>query len=369
MAGTFGEEMNKEKNNSNRMAELENAEKKPSILKALKDKLVASDKDMQKMTSNRQDVKNATQRSIVSNPALTPTETLAARLDENADITGVNEPINHVSMGEAETGDTPTPVKTDGGSVLADAVDAGNVDDTFTSGMLGGTKDGEQLSTDEKREAAGLGPESFNVGDKQNGLSNNNSTASDNSVSDNENDGLNLREKKAKDSAMKQWQIAQEVLDEQNPYKSGADYLQSLWGKGAKGKAQAVANVLGNLLGAVGKGAAGQDYTSDWQKFRDEYTAQSQARRAEASQNALNMVNTAAQNDEARMELVNALNQAKANGANLTEKDLAAINAWQTATAPSSALNKAIAALVNKVSQEGLLPAAGNILTGIGGSK
>lgn len=213
-----------------------------------------------------------------------------------------------------------------------------------------------------------IGNES-NVGDKQNGLSDNNSTASDNSGSVNENDGLNLREKKAKDSAMKQWQIAQEVLDEQNPYKSGADYLQSLWGKGAKGKAQAVANVLGNLLGAVGKGAAGQDYTSDWQKFRDEYTAQSQARRAEASQNALNMVNTAAQNDEARMELVNALNQAKANGANLTEKDLAAINAWQTATAPSSALNKAIAALVNKVSQEGLLPAAGNILTGIGGSK
>ena len=67
------------------------------------------------------------------------------------------------------------------------------------------------------------------------------------------------------------------------------------------------------------------------------------------------------------MELVNALNQAKAQGANITEKDLAAINAWQTATTPSSALNKAIAAVVNKVTSEGLLPAAGNILTGIGG--
>lgn len=210
-----------------------------------------------------------------------------------------------------------------------------------------------------------IGNES-NVGEKQDGLTDTASTADGSSVSASE-DGLNLREKKAKDSAMKQWQIAQEILDEQNPYKSGADYLQALWGKGAKGKAQAVGNVLGNLLGAVGKGAAGQDYTSDWQKFRDEYTAQSQARRAEAAQNAQNMVNVAAQNDEARMELVNALNQAKANGASLTEKDLAAINAWQTATAPSSALNKAIAALVNKVSQEGLLPAAGNILTGIGG--
>ena len=212
MADTFGEEMNKEKNNSNRMAELENAEKKPSILKALKDKLVASDNDMQKMTSNRQDVKNATQRAIVSNPALTPTETLAARLDENADITGVNEPINHVSMGEAETGNTPTPVKTDGGSVLADAVDAGNVDDTFTSGMLGGTKDGTTLSTDEKREAAGLGPESFNVGGKVDGLNSGDGYSSGDSGSSSTNE-LTKQEQIAQDSALKQWQIAQKVLD------------------------------------------------------------------------------------------------------------------------------------------------------------
>lgn len=360
----FGEDMNRQKDNPNRMTELEQSEKKPTFkdkVKALKDKLVATPEDMQKMTSERADVKNATERAIGANPAINKIDALA----DNA--TGLKEPINNISLEQARSGETPEPAKTEGGSVLADLVDAGAVDDTLKSGMLGGTKDGKALATEEKREVAGLGPENFNLGDKQNGLSDNNSTASDNSDSDNENDGLNLREKKAKDSAMKQWQIAQEVLDEQNPYKSGADYLQSLWGKGAKGKAQAVANVLGNLLGAVGKGAAGQDYTSDWQKFRDEYTAQSQARRAEASQNALNMVNTAAQNDEARMELVNALNQAKANGANLTEKDLAAINAWQTATAPSSALNKAIAALVNKVSQEGLLPAAGNILTGIGG--
>ena len=362
MADTFGEEMNKEKNNSNRMAELENAEKKPSILKALKDKLVASDNDMQKMTSNRQDVKNATQRAIVSNPALTPTETLAARLDENADITGVNEPINHVSMGEAETGNTPTPVKTDGGSVLADAVDAGNVDDTFTSGMLGGTKDGTTLSTDEKREAAGLGPESFNVGGKVDGLDSGDSGSS----STNE---LTEQEQIAQDSALKQWQIAQKVLDEQNPYKSGADYLQALWGKGAKGKAQAIGNVLGNLLGAVGRGAAGQDYTSDWQKFKDEYTKQSQERRAAAAKNAQDMINTIAQNKEARAELVNALQQAKAQGANLTADDMIAIQNWHTATQPSSALNKAIASLVQSVEQQGLLGTVGGLIKGMGGKK
>ena len=364
MAGTFGDEMLRQKDNPNRMEELLESEKKPTFkdkAKALKDKLVATPEDMQEMTENRADVKNATERSVGANPAINKIDTLK----DNA--TGLKEPINNINLEQARGNEKiPSPVKTEGGSVLGDLVDSGDVDDTFKSGMFGGTKDGKALTTEEKREAAGLPPESFNVGEKQDGLTDTARNADGSSVSASEN-GLNSREQKARDSAMKQWQIAQEILDEQNPYKSGADYLQALWGKGAKGKAQAVGNVLGNLLGAVGKGAAGQDYTSDWQKFRDEYTAQSQARRAEAAQNAQNMVNTAAQNDEARMELVKALNQAKANGASLTEKDLAAINAWQTATAPSSALNKAIAALVNKVSQEGLLPAAGNILTGIGG--
>lgn len=368
MAGTFGEEMNKEKNNSNRMAELENAEKKPSILKALKNKLVASDNNMQKMTSGRQDVKNATQRSIVSNPALTPTETLKARLDENADVTGVNQPINHVSVDEAKAGDTPVPVKTEGGSVLADAVDNGKVDDTLTSGMLGGTKDGAALSTEQKREAAGIGPESFNVGGKVDGLNNNTGVSFDSSGSSPEN-GLTEQEQIAQDNALKQWQIAQKILDEQNPYKSGADYLRALWGSGAQGKAQAVANVLGNLLGAAGKGVAGQDYTSDWQRYKDEYTKQSQERRAEAAKNAQDMVNTIAQNKEARAELVNALMQAKAQGADLSFEDMTAIQNWQTATQPSSALNKAIASLVQSVEQQGLLSTAGGLLKGMGGKK
>ena len=338
------------------MAEILESEKKPTLkdkakakAKAFKDKLVNSDEEMEKMTENRADVKNATERAIGANPAV-------GKVDEILNnATGISNPVNHITLEQARSGDTPAPAKTEGGSVLADAVDAGAVDDTFTSGMLGGTKDGKALTTEEKREAAGLGPENFNVG--------NNGGASGSSNED----GLNPREQKAKDSAMKQWQIAQAVLDEQNPYKSGADYLQALWGKGAKGKAQAVGNVLGNLLGAVGKGAARQDYTSDWQKFRDEYTAQSQARRAEAAQNAQNMVNVAAQNDEARMELVNALKQAKAQGANLTADDMIAIQNWQTATQPSSALNKAIASLVQSVDQQGLLGTAARLIKGIGG--
>ena len=365
MAGTFGEEMNRQKDNPNRMAELEKSEKKPTLkdkAKALKDKLFNTPEEMEKMTENRADVQNRKEQAIAANPSVSKFD----ELTNNA--TGLKNPVNNISIDQAMSGDTPAPAKTEGGSVLADLVDAGAVDDNYKSGFLGGTKDGKALTTEEKREAAGLGPENFNVGEKTNGLDNNNRDASGASGSSNE-DGLNPREQKAKDSAMKQWQIAQAVLDEQNPYKSGADYLQALWGKGAKGKAQAVGNVLGNLLGAVGKGAARQDYTSDWQKFRDEYTAQSQARRAEAAQNALNMVNVAAQNDEARMELVNALKQAKAQGANLTANDMIAIQNFQTATQPSSALNKAIASLVQSVDQQGLLGTAGRLIKGMGGSK
>lgn len=335
---------------------------KKGFWQTLKDKFVATPEDMKKMTQNRADVKNATERSMVSNPTLTPTEILSARLDKDADITGVNQPINHVSVEEAKTGNTPTPVKTEGGSVLADAVDNGTIDDTLTSGMLGGTKDGEQLTTDEKREAAGLGPESYHVGDKSNAGSGDNASSGDNSNSNNQ-------EAIAEDSAMKQWQIAQKVLDEQNPYKSGADYLRALWGNGAQGKAQAVGNVLGNLLGAVGSGVAGKEYTSDWQKYKDEYTKQSQERRAEAAKNAQDMVNQIAQNKEARAELVNALMQAQSQGANLSFEDMTAIQNWQTATQPSSALNKAVASLVQSVEQKGLLGTAGGLIKGMGGKK
>ena len=351
---TFGQRLQRER------AEQEDkmTKKKPSVLQALKNKLVATPEEMQKMTEDREDVQNRKAMSIGANPAVNKVDLL----QDNA--TGLKEPINNVTTEQAMSGDTPTPVKTDGSSVLADLVDTGAVDDTYKSGFMGGTKDGVPLTTEQKREAEGIGPENFNVGEKANGINVGNASNSNSNV---ESNGLSSQEQLAKDSAMNQWKIAQEVLDEQNPYKSGADYLQALWGKGAKGKAQAVANVLGNILGATGKGAAGQDYTSDWQRYKDEYTKQAQERRAEASKNALDMVNTVALNKEARAELVNALNQAKANGANISEKDMAAINAWQNATTPSSALNKAIASLITSVQNQGLLGTAGSIVTGLGG--
>lgn len=355
MAETFGQKLQRER--AEQEAKMTPKEK-PSLLQALKNKLVATPEDMQKMTDNRADVQNRKAMAIGANPAVNKIDLM----QDNA--TGLKEPVNNITTEQAMSGDTPDPVKADGGSVLADLVDTGAVDDTVKSGMVGGTKDDVPLTTEQKREAEGLGPENFSLGEKANGIDVGNDSNSNSNV---ESNGLSSQEQLAKDSAMNQWKIAQEVLDEQNPYKSGADYLQALWGKGAKGKAQAVANVLGNLLGAVGKGAAGQDYTSDWQKYKDEYTKQAQERRAEAAKNAQDMVNTVALNKEARAELVNALNQARANGANISEKDMAAINAWQNATTPSSALNKAIASLVTSVQNQGLLGTANSFITGLGG--
>lgn len=357
MAETFGQKL--QRGRAEQEAKMTPKEK-PSVLQALKNKLVATPEDMQKWTEDRADVQNRKAMSIGANPAVNKADLM------QGNATGLKEPVNNVTTEQAMSGDTPDPIKTDGGSVLADLVDTGAVDDTYKSGFMGGTKNDVPLTTEQKREAEGIGPENFGVGEKANETDGGN-TVNSNSNVESDGYGLSSQEQLARDSAMNQWKIAQEVLDEQNPYKSGADYLQALWGKGAKGKAQAVANVLGNLLGAVGKGAAGQDYTSDWQRYKDEYTKQAQERRAEASKNAQDMVNTVALNKEARAELVNALNQAKANGANISEKDMAAINAWQNATTPSSALNKAIASLVTSVQNQGLLGTANSFITGLGG--
>ena len=70
MAGTFGEEMNRQKDNPNRMEELEAKEKTNPLKKAgawikdKKDKLVNSDEEMEKMTENRADVQNRKEQPI-----------------------------------------------------------------------------------------------------------------------------------------------------------------------------------------------------------------------------------------------------------------------------------------------------------------
>lgn len=146
-----------------------------------------------------------------------------------------------------------------------------------------------------------------------------------------------------------EYDVAKEVLDENNPYKSGSDFLKYLWGQGGSGKAKAIGNVLGNLLSASGNALKGEgDKGTQWNDFVTNYMQNENEARKSAMSDAQAAVKTANANKAARTELVKALNQAKAQGKNITPTDMIAIEMWQKATNPSSALDKAIASIVAK---------------------
>lgn len=346
----FGEEMLKQKDNPNRMEELLEKESRDAMQSSIKDTNNKTPSDKPKKSGFKQFLSDLN-TAIKGNQFGMGGAAMSGAMPNMQQVVEDNKVLDEQKEATGTRG-----------SLVGAAVHPEEVAQNLDDRGIAVKKEYKEKHPEVFGGGMQIGNES-NVEEKANGIDGGNVGNSNSNV---ESNGLSSQEQLARDSAMNQWKIAQEVLDEQNPYKSGADYLQALWGKGAKGKAQAVANVLGNLLGAVGKGAAGQDYTSDWQRYKDEYTKQAQERRAEASKNAQDMVNTVALNKEARAELVNALNQAKANGANISEKDMAAINAWQNATTPSSALNKAIAALVTSVQNQGLLGTANSFITGLG---
>lgn len=146
-----------------------------------------------------------------------------------------------------------------------------------------------------------------------------------------------------------EYDVAKEVLDENNPYKSGSDFLKYLWGQGGSGKAKAIGNVLGNILSASGNAIKGEgDKGTQWNDFVTNYMQNENEARKTAISDAQSAVKTANANKAARTELVKALNQAKAQGKNITPADMTAIETWQRATNPSSALDKAIASIMAK---------------------
>lgn len=315
--------------------------------KSFKDKYVATSDELEAQTKDRADFKNRKEMAIGANPAVNKID----RLLDNA--TGLRNPVNKITNEDARTGNTPEPVKADGGSVLGDLVDEGKIDDTFKSGAMGGLKDDIPLTTEEKTAE----PSENNTV---------NTAVEDNTANTAKS---NTQQSLAENTGLKEWEIAQKVLDENNPYKSGADYLKYLWGKGAGGKAQAIANVLGNTIGSTLGNLGKNSYQTDWERYKNDYTKQSMERKAQAAQDAEDMVKTAGMNEAARNELVKALNQAVKQGAKISPEGMAAIQAFQTATQPSSALNKAIASLVTSVQDQGLFGTVGNILTGLGGKK
>lgn len=147
-----------------------------------------------------------------------------------------------------------------------------------------------------------------------------------------------------------EYDVAKDVLDENNPYKSGSDFLKYLWGQGGSGKAKAIGNVLGNILSASGNAIKGEgDKGTQWNDFVTNYMQNENKARKTAISDAQSAVKTANANKAARTELVKALNQAKAQGKNITGADTLAIEKWQRAINPSSALDKAIASIMAKM--------------------
>lgn len=149
--------------------------------------------------------------------------------------------------------------------------------------------------------------------------------------------------------------FAQQYYDDYRLPKNGADYLRQLWGQGAAGKAKAAGNVIGNLLGKTGTinvaGAQGQgrDFTSDWENYVNNYQKEMADRNARIFNDNMDIVKQASTNAQARKDLVAQLELALKNAGKLDANAMRLLQIWSTATAPSSALDRGISALMTLI--------------------
>lgn len=134
--------------------------------------------------------------------------------------------------------------------------------------------------------------------------------------------------------------------------KNGADYLKSLWSQGAGGKAAAIGNVLGNILGATGKGLAGQDYTSDWQQYKDNYTKEMAERNQKAFDQNMDISKQLRTNDVARGEMLKALDQYAKIGKNLDQEKYENIRKALTATGKNSQMEYYLASALGELASD-----------------
>ena len=149
--------------------------------------------------------------------------------------------------------------------------------------------------------------------------------------------------------------FAQQYYDDYRLPKNGAEYLKQLWGQGATGKAKAVGNVIGNLLGKAGTinvaGAQGQgrDFTSDWENYVNNYQKEMADRNARIFNDNMDIVKQASTNAQARKDLVAQLELALKNAGKLDANAMRLLQIWSTATTPSSALDRGISALMTLI--------------------
>lgn len=134
--------------------------------------------------------------------------------------------------------------------------------------------------------------------------------------------------------------------------KNGADYLKSLWANGAGGKAAAIGNVLGNLLGATGKGLAGQDYKTDWQTYKDNYIKEMADRNQKAFDQNMDISRQLRTNDVARGEMLKALEQYEKIGKNMDPKKFENIRKALTATGNSSQMEYYLSSVLGDLTSD-----------------
>lgn len=134
--------------------------------------------------------------------------------------------------------------------------------------------------------------------------------------------------------------------------KNGADYLKSLWANGAGGKAAAIGNVLGNLLGATGKGLAGQDYKTDWQTYKDNYIKEMADRNQKAFDQNMDISRQLRTNDVARGEMLKALDQYAKIGKGMTPEKFENIRKALTATGNSSQMEYYLSSVLGDLTSD-----------------
>ena len=103
--------------------------------------------------------------------------------------------------------------------------------------------------------------------------------------------------------------------------KNGADYLKSLWKEGKGGKAKAIGNVLGNLLGAAGYGLAGKEYTTDWEDYKTRYLDELSRREGEQFDRASGLTQRMFENRQDVDKMINELDKEIAFARDLPESD------------------------------------------------
>lgn len=134
--------------------------------------------------------------------------------------------------------------------------------------------------------------------------------------------------------------------------KNGADYLKSLWANGAGGKAAAIGNVLGNLLGATGRGLAGQDYKTDWQTYKDNYVKEMADRNQKAFDQNMDISRQLRTNDVARGEMLKALDQYAKIGKGMTPEKFENIRKALTATGNSSQMEYYLSSVLGDLTSD-----------------